>query len=63
MDNSAQHSEDSAPDQSDSGGDGAPREPGERFPPCGHACPRNHHRADDKYGKEADREPKDPGNS
>jgi hypothetical protein len=40
-----------------------PCEPGERFPPCGHACPRNHYRADDKYEKRADRKPKDPRHS
>ena len=63
VNHSAQHSQESAPNQSGPGGDATPREPAERFPACGHACPRNHHRADDKYEKRADRKPKNPRHS
>ena len=63
MNHSAQHSQESAPNESGPGRDATPREPTERFPARGHACPRNHHRADDKYEKRADRKPKNPRHS
>src|SRR6266536_3394391 len=63
MNHSAQHSQESGPNQSGPGSEGTPCEPAERFPPCGHTCPRNHHRADHKYEKRADRKPKKPRHS
>src|SRR6478736_7383310 len=60
MNHSAQHSQESAHNESGPGRDATPREPTERFPTRGHACPCNHHRADDKYEKQADRKSKNP---
>ena len=60
MNHSAQDSQKSAANETAPGCGATPCKPGKRFPPCGHARPRDHQRADGKHEKRAHREPKNP---
>jgi len=48
VNHSARGGEEGAPNQSGPGCHRTPREPAERFPSCGQACPHNDECADDK---------------